>query len=117
MVTGGAGPDEFSLSEVRSGALRVFYNDNTNNRTGTADYLRVADFNRSEDELRFGGGRYFSRNNGSDTWIWYDRNNNGALNTTNNQSSSDELIAVLSGVNLGSATLTSSSTPSWAVFG
>ena len=117
VVTGGAGPDEFSLSEVRSGALRVFYNDNTNNRTGTADYLRVADFNRSEDRLRFGSGRYFSRNNGSDTWIWYDRNNNGALNTTNNQSSSDELIAVLSGVNLGSATLTSSSTPSWAVFG
>lgn len=117
VVTGGAGPDEFSLSEVRSGALRVFYNDNTNNRTGTADYLRVADFNRSEDKLRLGGGRYFSRNNGSDTWIWYDRNNNGALNTTNNQSSSDELIAVLSGVNLGSATLTSTSTPSWAVFG
>lgn len=117
VVTGGTGADEFLLSEIRSGALRVFYNDNTNNRTGTADYLRVLDFRSSEDKLRVASGRYFSRNSGSDTWIWYDRNNNGSLNTSNGQSSSDELIAVLSGVNLGSATLTASSAPSWAVFG
>lgn len=117
VVTGGIGADEFLLSETRSGALRVFYNDNTNNRTGTADHLKVLDFNRAEDKLRFASGRYFSRNTGSDTWIWYDRNNNGALNTNNGQSSSDELIAILTGVSLGSATLTSTGSPTWAVFG
>ena len=119
VVTGGAGPDDFLLSEIRSGSLRVFYNDNANNRTGTADYLRVKDFQSNEDKLRFGGGRYFSRTNGSDTWIWFDRNNNGSLNTANGQSSSDELIAVLQGVQLGSTTMLSGSAtnPSWVVFG
>lgn len=118
-VTGGVGADEFLLSELRSGVLRVFYNDNSNSNTGTSDYLRVLDFNASEDKLRFASGRYFSRNNGSNTWIWYDRNNNGLLNSTNFQSSADELVAVLSGVNLGSATIVSGSaqSPSWAVFG
>jgi hypothetical protein len=118
VVTGGVGPDEFLLSELRQGALRVFYNDGAATNTGTSDYLRVTDFKSSEDRLRFGGGRYFSRNNGSDTWIWYDRNNNGSLNTNNFQSTTDELIAVLSGVNLGNATMLngSTATPSWAVF-
>lgn len=117
VVTGGAGADEFLLSEQRGGSLRVFYNDNNNSRTGTSDFLQIQDFNPKEDKLRFASGRYFSRNSGSTTQIWYDRNNNGSLSTLDFSSNSDELIAVLSGVNLGSATLTSTSTPSWAVFG
>jgi len=116
-VTGGIGVDEFLLSENRQGSLRIFYNDNNNNRTGTNDFLRVQDFNATQDKLRFGGGRYFSRPQGSETWIWLDRNNNGSLNTINNQSSSDELIAVLTNVNLGSVTVTSTTLPTWAVYG
>lgn len=117
VVTGGAGADEFLLSEQRADALRVFYNDNTNNRTGTSDFLQIQDFNPNEDKLRFASGRYFSRNTSSSTQIWYDRNNNGFLSTSDFSSSCDELIAVLSGVNLGDKMLTSSSAPAWVVFG
>lgn len=119
VVTGGAGPDEFLLSELRSGALRVFYNDNSGTNIGTSDYMRIDDFNPSVDKLRFASGRYFSRANGGDTWIWYDRNDNGSLSTTDGLKRSDELIAIISGVTLESTTLFSglSSNPTWAVFG
>ncbi|MFM7314122.1 MAG: Calx-beta domain-containing protein [Cyanobium sp.] len=119
VVTGGSGPDEFLLSEIRSGALQVFYNDAVNKTTGEANHLRITDFNISEDKLRFAGGRYFSLNSGSDTQIWWDRNGNGSLNPSNNQPTSDELIAVLAGVNLGTSTINSGSTanPAWVVYG
>lgn len=119
VVTGGTGSDEFLLSENRSGALRVFYNDANNRTTGLADHLRITDFNPLQDKLRFAGGRYFSLNNGSDTQIWWDRNGNAALNIANNQSTSDELIAVLAGVSLGASVINSgaSSNPAWVVYG
>lgn len=119
VVTGGLGADEFLLSETRSGSLRVFYNDTNNRSTGLNDHLRITDFNASQDTLRVAGGRYFSRNSGSDTQIWWDRNSNGALNTVSNQNSSDELIAVLAGANLGSFTINNGSTanPAWMVYG
>jgi hypothetical protein len=115
VVTGGGGPDRFLLSQNRSGSLRVFYSDGSNSNNGTADYLRITDFNLSEDKLQFAGGRYFSRNSGSDTQIWWDRNNNGSLNSSNNKSSSDELIAIVSG-NLGSSTITASTPGAYAIF-
>jgi hypothetical protein len=116
VVTGGGGPDRFLLSQNRSGALRVFYSDGSNTNNGTADYLRITDFNQAEDKLQFAGGRYFSRNSGSDTQIWWDRNNNASLNSSNNKSSSDELIAIVSGVNLGSSTITASTPQAYGIF-
>ena len=52
VVTGGSGPDQFLLSQVRSGSLRVFYDDANSRSTGTADYLQIQDFNPNEDILR-----------------------------------------------------------------
>ncbi|MGB7564966.1 MAG: S8 family peptidase [Prochlorococcaceae cyanobacterium] len=116
VVTGGRGPDRFLLSQNRSGSLRVFYSDGSNRNNGTTDYLRITDFNLAEDKLQFGGGSYFSRNSGNDTQIWWDRNNNGNLNISNNQNSSDELIALVSGVNLGFSTITASTPQAYGIF-
>ena len=48
--------------------------------------------------------------------MWYDRNNNNALNTSSGTSSSDELIAILKNVQLGSNTITSASPLPWATY-
>jgi len=116
VVTGGSGTDLFQLSQLRSRRLQVFYDDGNARSTGLNDYLQIQDFNSSEDLLRFAGGVYFSLNNGNDTQIWWDRNNNGSLSTTDNTSSSDELIAILKDVQLGSLRISSTAAPSWVAY-
>lgn len=116
VVTGGSGADLFQLSQLRSRRLQVFYDDGNASSTGLNDYLQIQDFNSSEDLLRFAGGVYFSLNSGNDTQIWWDRNNNGSLTTTDNTRNSDELIAILKDVQLGSLTISSKVAPSWVAF-
>ena len=113
IVTGGSGPDLFQLSQMRSRRLQMFYNDGNNRTTGSSDYMQIQDFNPAEDVLTFAGGTYFTNPNGSDTEVWWDRNSNGALITADNTNATDELIAVLKNVQLGSNTITSTSTLAW----
>lgn len=112
-VTGLAGNDVFVLGQVREGSPRVFYNNGANTTTGSLDYMLVTDFSAASDKLQFAAGRYFTRNTGTSTTIYWDRNNNGTLQTSG--FSRDEIIAILRNVNLGNLTVTRGSVP-WAIF-
>jgi hypothetical protein len=116
VVTGGSGPDLFLLSQMRSRKQQMFYNDANNRTTGANDYMQIQDFNIEEDILYFAGGRYFTSNSGNDTNIWWDRNNNATLSTADNTNATDELIAVLKDVQLGSFTITNTSTLPWVTY-
>ena len=92
VLTGGAGQDTFLLGDSRG----IFYNDYKNNNLGDADYALITDFNLAEDKLQLKSGSYlFNASSGSLSLYW-DRNNNGSLNTTGNNQ--DELIAVLNNI-------------------
>ena len=92
VLTGGAGQDTFLLGDSRG----IFYNDYKNNNLGEADYALITDFNLAEDKLQLKSGSYlFNASSGSLSLYW-DRNNNGSLNTTGNNQ--DELIAVLNNI-------------------
>jgi subtilisin family serine protease len=110
-VTGRGGADIFLLGQLREGAPRVFYNNGVSSVVGSNDYLLITDFNRLVDKLQFVSGRYFSRNTSTNTTIYFDRNNNGVLETAGSQR--DEIIAILQKVNLGNLTITESSKPAW----
>lgn len=111
-VKGLAGNDLFVLGFKRSGVNRVLYNNNVASSNGTGDYLAIADFTPG-DKILFSSGRYFTRNSGSNTVIYWDRDNDGILDL--NGSLRDEVIAIVSGVNLGNLTVTAASLPAWAI--
>jgi hypothetical protein len=111
-VTGGLGADVFVLGQTREGTPRVFYNNGTLTTTGSGDYLLVTDFNRTQDRLQVVPGTYFSQVSGFNTLIYWDRNNNGTLQTTG--INRDEVISIIRNVNLGNLTITNGSVP-WVI--
>lgn len=91
-LTGLAGSDVFVLGDSRG----VFYDDRRSGNLGTADYALINDFRSGEDMLQLRSGRYLTTTSGGNLSLYWDRNNNGSLNTSG--WSRDELIAVLTGV-------------------
>jgi subtilisin family serine protease len=93
ILTGQSGADVFLLGDARG----VFYNDRINGNLGTGDYARINDFVSGIDKLQVKTGTsYLYKVSASSLSLYWDRNNNGLLNS--NGSSRDELIAVLQGV-------------------
>ncbi len=93
-LTGNAGSDLFVLGM----ANRVFYDDGTNRKAGTADYAKIMDFTAGIDDLQLAGGRSYayaavSLNGSSGLGIYWDQNGNGVADTR-----SDELVGMLVGV-------------------
>jgi Ca2+-binding RTX toxin-like protein len=84
---GGTGQDQFILA----GSSGLFYDDKNVNTSGVADFVTIKDFNLLEDTITLLGSasNYVlgSTTDGSSTEIW-------------NQQSTNELIAVLNGVQL-----------------
>lgn len=92
VLTGGAGQDTFLLGDSRG----IFYNDYKNNNLGNADYALIKDFNLVDDKLQLKSGSYLFNTSSGSLSLYWDRNNNGSLNTTGNNQ--DELIAVLNNI-------------------
>lgn len=92
VLTGGAGKDTFLLGDSRG----IFYNDYQNNNLGNADYALIKDFNLVDDKLQLKSGNYLFNTSSGSLSLYWDRNNNGSLNTTGNNQ--DELIAVLNNI-------------------
>lgn len=113
-ITGRAGADIFLLGQYRGGIPYVFYNNGVSNSIGSNDYLLVQDLNRSVDRVGLVPGRYFTRVSSLNTIVYWDRNNNGVLNTSG--ASTDEVIGVIRNVNLGNLTITNNNAPSWVIF-
>lgn len=91
-LTGQAGADVFLVGDSRG----VFYDDRAAGDVGAADYALITDFKSGEDKLQLANRRYFTSLENGGLSLYWDRNNNGSLNTSG--SSRDELIAVLQGV-------------------
>lgn len=92
VLIGGAGKDTFLLGDSRG----IFYNDYQNNNLGNADYALIKDFNLVDDKLQLKSGNYLFNTSSGSLSLYWDRNNNGSLNTTGNNQ--DELIAVLNNI-------------------
>lgn len=92
VLIGGAGKDTFLLGDSRG----IFYNDYQNNNLGRADYALIKDFNLVDDKLQLKSGNYLFNTSSGSLSLYWDRNNNGSLNTTGNNQ--DELIAVLNNI-------------------
>ena len=92
-LTGLAGADVFLLGDSRG----VFYDDRKAGNLGSGDYALIKDFVSGIDKLQVRAGTaYLFTTSASGLSLYWDRNNNGSLNT--NGTNRDELIAVLQGV-------------------
>ena len=92
VLTGGAGADIFVLGDSRG----IFYDDRKNGDLGTRDYARITDFTPGIDKLQLRNGNYLATTSNGNLSLYWDRNNNGRLDTSGNNR--DELIAILEGV-------------------
>lgn len=92
-LTGLTASDVFLLGDARG----VFYDDRNNRNLGSADYALIKDFVSGVDKLQVRAGTsYLYTVSGTSLSLYWDRNSNGALNSSGNNM--DELIAVLQGV-------------------
>jgi hypothetical protein len=92
-LTGLAGADVFLLGDSRG----VFYDDRNAGNVGSGDYALIRDFVSGIDKLQVRAGTaYLFTTSASGLSLYWDRNNNGSLNTKG--TNRDELIAVLQGV-------------------
>ena len=91
-LTGQAGADVFVLGDSRG----VFYDDRTAGNLGTSDYALITDFRPGEDKLQLRSAAYRTTVSGGNLSLYWDRNNNGRLDTSG--TNRDELIAILQGV-------------------
>lgn len=92
LLTGLAGADVFVLGDARG----VFYDDRSGGNLGSSDYAQISDFKSGEDKLQLRTAGYRATFANGNTSLYWDRNNNGRLDTSG--SSRDELIAILQGV-------------------
>jgi hypothetical protein len=92
-LTGTADADVFLLGDNRG----VFYDDRISGNLGSGDYARITDFVSGSDKLQVKAGTsYLFTVGASGLSLYWDRNNNGSLNSGGRNQ--DELIAVLQGV-------------------
>lgn len=91
-LTGQAGADVIVLGDSRG----VFYDDRTAGNLGTSDYALITDFLPGQDSLQLRSAAYRTTVSGGNLSLYWDRNNNGRLDTSG--SNRDELIAILQGV-------------------
>ncbi|MFO7627916.1 MAG: hypothetical protein R6W06_00070, partial [Prochlorococcaceae cyanobacterium] len=98
-LTGNAGADVFLLGDSRG----VFYDDRLSGNLGSGDYALIKDFEPGIDKLQIRAGTsYLYTVDASGLSLYWDRNNNGSLNSSGKNR--DELIAVLQGVSALSST-------------
>ena len=91
-LTGQAGADVIVLGDSRG----VFYDDRSAGNLGTSDYALITDFLPGQDSLQLLSAAYRTTVSGGNLSLYWDRNNNGRLDTSG--SNRDELIAILQGV-------------------
>ncbi|MFN6337339.1 MAG: S8 family serine peptidase [Cyanobacteriota bacterium] len=93
VLTGLSGADVFLLGDSRG----VFYDDRVAKTVGGGDYALIKDFASGIDKLQVRAGTsYLYTVASGNLSLYWDRNNNGGLNTSGKNQ--DELIAVLQGV-------------------